>query len=161
NVVAEDADYNFNVEIQSESGSILDPLSSRIHVLGKTGWSAAGQTTVTVLKGEQYAYGYIEGIPSHLLSISQNHFELLVNVTAAALDESDSTQQLTIKIRKPPIILIHGYNTSGDWGPNFLQEVYKTHPEKFVKTERYGVAQTAGGGVDVDASTYLSLSALA
>ena len=74
-------------------------------------------------------------------------------------------------VRKPPIFLVHGYASSGDWDPTYVRVLGTTHPanyiandpDNFVNTIHYGQDVVPGYAVNVTSfpaykNTMLSLA---
>ncbi len=124
---------------------------------GGGGWNSGGK--VTTGSGATDAYFYLEGLrPDGLGLVDKLDVNLLarISIDTTSGGEGNESADKRFAIRKPPIVLIHGYNTTGEWGSPFLSELYKTHPEEFVRTIQYGVI-----GKDTDGNTWASLPTLA
>jgi pimeloyl-ACP methyl ester carboxylesterase len=77
----------------------------------------------------------------------------------------DTVSQITLRLRKPPVVLIHGYNTPGDWGSAFILELSRSRPLPvddfhWVRVAKYGVGQTAGAYVSQMINTLYPLADL-
>ncbi|MHA3770406.1 DUF7453 family protein [Verrucomicrobiota bacterium sgz303538] len=102
-------------------------LSQRVHMLSDANWIQSSTATVPA-SGEYYAY--IEGIDPTELTFSAGSTELTVTVN---LSSGGTTLSNTFKIRKPPIILVHGYNADlTTWSSAFLEELKAARGEDFV-----------------------------
>ncbi len=75
--------------------------------------------------------------PDDLQLLPGTH-ELTLRLTFRRPDTDAFTTGKTILLRRPPIALVHGYNTAGDWGAGFNNRLAASRGYDFVKTIRYG-----------------------
>lgn len=111
---------------------------------------ATGQTT-----GE--SYGYLSAIPAESLVLDAGSKEVVCQLSAQG--PVGPPIRTTFYLRKPPIALVHGYNTTGEWGAGFKNQLLPggaTDP--FIVQIQYGVT---GGPDATQNNTTLALSALA
>lgn len=130
-------------------GSLASPHPA-LMVLGPGGWAAGSDVPLDPITGVGYAF--IQGIPAE--AIDTTH-EVSAQLTAMLGPTTTST---TVRFRKPPIILVHGYNTAGTWGSDFKDILRQYRPDDFVRDDIvYGVDQNG----NYDANTYGTLANLA
>lgn len=150
-----------SVSVDSNTGSLAGSITSHLFVL-KQGVSSLGETTIDLgLDFNKYlGFAYINGIRSEDIILSPGATELSAEFTVTLVNLSGTpigdVVKLPFKIRKPPIVLVHGYNTTGTWGASFKQILSTSRPGGFVRELHYGVF-----GNDTTANTYPALSQLA
>lgn len=91
-------------------------------------------------------YAYLEGIKADDLRLKEGSNEVVVQVTLTPIESPNETVGLkTFFIRKPPVTLVHGYNTNGDWGEAFKRILGRSRPyeenddaNNFVRQVTYG-----------------------
>ena len=121
-----------------------DPIGQRFQVLQNGAWqplTPADSFTLTATNN----VGYLE-----LLPISSDDVRLRganqLSVDLSVVDTGSSSQcgDIQFTICKPPIALLHGYNTSGDWGDEFKSILGASRPyypqapnDNFVVTVKY------------------------
>ena len=115
-----------------------------LYVIGDGGYIQWNQLTIKAHpQGDVTTYFYLSGIDSKDLPTFGNEVNYSVKIT----DDSD-TEPLAIqefKVRRPPIVLVHGFNSEGDdWKSDFKSSLYYTHPEDFVYDLKYGFDPTIG-----------------
>jgi uncharacterized repeat protein (TIGR03803 family) len=95
----------------------------------------------SVPAGASNAFLYVLPIRGEDVSLS-NAQELAVTLTLqdpAAPDLALATN--TFRIRKPPVVLVHGYNSdSNTWSSEFLAQLGTTRPSDFIIPVEYGVS---------------------
>ncbi len=96
-----------------------------------------------------------------------NQFLGGIDITFPANGRRVSTEEFAV--RKPPIFLLHGYNTAGDWGISYRDFARdsrpgdpsaKNDPDSFVRTIKYGVLtlkEMKKNGTVLQPNTTLSL----
>ena len=138
----------FNISTANQLGESAPIL---IATLGKIGWQDGN--SLTVEKGASSAFFYVKPIRCEDVNLLGNP-EI---TTEIVLSEADSSLAITntLHIRKPPIALIHGYNSGPDaWSYNFASMLYNSRPEGFVVSVGYGFpygdgADNTSGRLDV------------
>lgn len=134
-------------------------------------WKTPGNTATFSIDGvNEPLYFYLSGIRSDDLQL-ENSVEVEVEVTITPTNAPGEVfGRQKFLIRKPPVMLIHGYNTKGDWGQGFFSTLAKTRalrPEaetsdNFVIETKYGQVQTGNLRQDYSLeNTVLPLNALA
>lgn len=91
-------------------------------------------------------FAYLEGIPADALALEGGSTELEVEILLRPTNApNEIVGRRTVLLRKPPITLVHGYNTNGAWGERFKQTLGYTRPYdpvnnayNFVRTVTYG-----------------------
>jgi uncharacterized repeat protein (TIGR01451 family) len=118
------------------SGEIAGtPVQDRLSVLKESGWSPDRQLIVS--KDRPVAHAMLAAVAADELPLSDSGGEVLVRINVR--DESDLVLgTIQIAIRRPPIALIHGYNTNGDWGGEFIRELAESRTAPFIRIARYG-----------------------
>lgn len=114
------------------SGSV----NQRLRVLGPSGFSSGTVLTPTGDTG----FAFLSAFRAEDILLDANQTELTVQLTirGPAIDLTNK-----FKIRKPPVVLVHGYATGADtWSSDFLGQLYATRPEDFVIPLQYGVEGT-------------------
>jgi hypothetical protein len=118
-------------------------ISQRLQVLTNGAWLSA--TTVVLSASSPIAYVQIPPVLSDDLL-----FNGLTNGLGVDFSVVDSTSEvqsgdIQFALRKPPIALIHGYNTTGDWGSDFKTILSASRPydpdgglNNFICTVKYG-----------------------
>ena len=65
--------------------------------------------------------------------------EITVTLTLANTANANDVVPKTFRIRRPPIVLVHGYNSSGaTWGSDFLNALAAATPSDFIRPISYG-----------------------
>ena len=116
-------------------------LASRVRVLKDGRWVVTRRATLTAQNPE--AWFQIVPLPADDVHQDPGSVELLYRVViteAAALgDTLDRVGEITVRVRRPPVFFIHGYNTNGDWGDGFMN-LFASRYERglFLQIIRYG-----------------------
>ncbi len=109
-------------------------------------------------EGLTTAYAYIPAIRSEDLTLGASK-ELSVTMHITKLGDSSVSGGVTFKIRKPPLILVHGYaSSSATWSEPFLETLRQTRPDEFVHAIDYGIGALNPPGFN---ATYDALGPLA
>jgi len=151
------------VEI-SYGGTISgDAIEDRMLYLDNGTWSTSPLFTFTEIENRHFAYLEPIGSDEVQFDPGSNEIEVKVQILNKATSISIGTKRFYI--RKPPVALIHGYNTDGTWGEDFKDELAISRPlgiggEDFVRTIRYG-QEPAGAAVNTQEATTLSFAVLA
>ena len=125
----------FDLDLSVVSGGSITSgnLNQRLRVLGTSAFSAGTILTPTA----DTAFAFLSGIRTEDVSLNAGSKELTVQLTVRG-PSLDLTN--TFKIRKPPIVLVHGYNTKADtWSDGFLNVLKAVRPDDFVIPIQYGV----------------------
>jgi pimeloyl-ACP methyl ester carboxylesterase len=107
-------------------------------------------------RGITNTYAYLEGIPVDSLESLRLNSSIAVGlkVQNSTIPESKASFQIV----KPPIVLVHGYNSDRNtWSDEFLEELRKHRLPGFVRPIQYGVSPSG----DLIANTTLPLKDLA
>ncbi len=130
-------------------GSLAGPdLSSRLRVLNSGAWSDDLHAALDAASPQAWAYVTPIGSDELQLDSPPDLFVRLEVVT----DDADAVVlgSKTIRIRRPPIALIHGYNTLGDWGEGVLAILRGSRggfydvDHSFVQVCKYGLRASDG-----------------
>ena len=97
-------------------------------------------------------YAYLEAIASDALQFSNGSVEIEVEIRLYAVNAPDQVVgRRTLLLRKPPVTLVHGYNTDGGWGPDFKRIIGQSRAwdedndaDNFVRTVTYGQHKPVG-----------------
>lgn len=145
-----------SIDFAGTVGVRAEAIQSRLRILDSDGeWTPAGTSSTLVFPpGEKHTYAYVEGISSDELVGSA---DAVVKVTAREGDVvSDST---SFVVRRPPVVLVHGFNSSNDaWTPAFKDILDAARPD-FVFPVEYGVRRYSSKKVDTFQNTYLPFEA--
>jgi pimeloyl-ACP methyl ester carboxylesterase len=144
----------FQITTTITGGSIAGGLLQHLRVLqysNSVGTFVTG-TTAVLSPAHPKGFGYISGINSEALQFETPNYQLTVNLTVQQSDNPSNNKQLTFKIRRPPIVLVHGFNSdNGAWfndaptltQPNdFVETLLETIPRDFIVPIEYGVDRT-------------------
>ncbi len=148
-------------------GSIVGGLTARLGGLQNGNWtylSGPGNGEVKmILTGvstgdpDRHGFAYLNAIPAESVVLAAGSQEVNCQVLVEELDASGATvssKTVPFKIRKPPIVLVHGYNAnSSAWSSAFLAEFNASRPADFVKKIEYGVTVAANGWVSNSLNT--------
>lgn len=126
-----------NIKGGSIGGS---PLKERLFLLEGTEFKKAiNDTGIAFEEDQEDTFFYLEGIQADEILLDPGCDELVVHVNIWGKDSVEIIQNFEFRIRKPPVVLVHGYNTLGDWGEPFRRELIKDRPREFVRPISYGV----------------------
>ncbi|MBK8467290.1 MAG: hypothetical protein IPL32_15845 [Chloracidobacterium sp.] len=142
------------VEIEVMGGGTIDGdvLEDRMRYLGLNGWDTVPQFTFT--KSENKHFAYLGPIGSDELQFDSGENEIEVKLSLRSQGTSEELGSKTFYIRKPPIALVHGYNTDGTWGDAFAGVLATSRPrfedgeEDFIRTIRYGQEPASAGDTE-------------
>ena len=124
------------------------PIEQRIQVLKDGDWQPASDVVLTA--DAPVAYVQVAPIDSDDLQFSGMPPELYVDFVVQ--DNSGVyAGDATFKLRKPPIALVHGYASPGNWGEDFKNILGASrpywgegNPDNFVITVKYGQDEDSG-----------------
>jgi hypothetical protein len=135
-------------------GTVVGGLGSHLRVLQAGAFVAAGSdgtVTLTIpahISPTADAFAYVSGIRAEDLILSAGEQQLCCSLSAQPIDGSGSPLgggiTLPFKIAKPPIVLIHGFNSDGRWGEDFKHALYATRRTDFVYELHYGIDPFTG-----------------
>ena len=108
-------------------------LQSRLRILKEGAWVASDTATMT--QADPTVYAYIAPILSDEIELGSGR-ELRALFSVRVEDSDALVEELEFKIGKPPVMLIHGYNTDGQWGADFRGILERSRP--VVHTIAYG-----------------------
>lgn len=136
----EDLEVILTLDVESGGTLLGDDIQDRLRVLENGSWVSGD--TVSLNVENPVGYAYLTPIQADdLFFTSTGLAELGVTVMASIPESGDEIGDLEFYLRKPPIILIHGYNTAGNWGSDFENALHVSRPRdkvSFVQTGRYG-----------------------
>jgi hypothetical protein len=120
------------------------PITQRFQVLQNGVWQAATpSTTVTLTSTANLAYFELLPINSDDLLFNGQTNQLGLDFSVVDTNGAQAGD-LQFFIRKPPIALVHGYNTPGNWGLDFQTILGSSRPlngdpaDNFIVTVKYG-----------------------
>ncbi len=117
---------------------------------------------MVVSQSHASGFAYISGIKSEDVQFTPGSKELAITLSATQDGNPTPTATVSFRIRKPPIVLVHGYNSdSGAWYENnsltvpnaFLSALQTSFPPDFILPVEYGVDRN---GNKPDDSTNIS-----
>jgi len=120
-------------------------LNQRFQYLQNGAWQPLTPSTSIVLS-QTNNVGYVQLLPIASDDLLFGGLTNELGVDFSVVDSSNAVQcgDLQFAIRKPPIALIHGYNTTGDWGADFKNILGASRPftedvnNNFIVTVKYG-----------------------
>lgn len=105
----------------------------------------ATNSTFTLFPTNTTAYLWVAPLASDNVQLESGAQQLQATLQILDTNTAASAGEVSFAICKPPIFLLHGYNTTGDWGQDFQNILATTRPmttpgdpNNFVVTVRYG-----------------------
>lgn len=137
-------ELQYRVEAEIVSGGTLDgvPIGDRLLALNSGNWTTDRDLSFTAAANTRYAY--LSPVGSDQLHFDSGTNELKVKIKFTNLATQLVAGEKVFYIRKPPIALIHGYNTDGEWGDIFQGVLSTSRPRTllgqpdFIRTIKYG-----------------------
>jgi hypothetical protein len=134
-------------EIQAQTTGIAaiqgNTIGQRLMVLQDGQWQ--NSSSVVLSASSPNAFLELPPIVSEDLAFFGFANELEVEISLIDTNSQVDSGDANFGVRKPPIALIHGYNTTGDWGTDFktilgASRPWETEmmPNNFICTVRYG-----------------------
>lgn len=118
-------------------------LATKLWVFDGTGFRQT--TAFPVSPTTPRAYAYLEGLDSELM-FDPGAIEVMVNVKLTG--QSGDIYENLFRIRRPPIVLVHGYwADKATWSPAFREELERIRPKDFVLPLDYGVKYSGSPGL--------------
>jgi PKD repeat protein len=134
-------------------------LQNRLRILKEGVWTASDTAEMT--RSEPKVYAYLMPIASDEIEPAADRGFLVAELVVLNADSDTDLEELDFGLRKPPIALVHGYNTDGNWGAGALSIFQASRPDDaragpFVHVIRYGqetdksdlVSRLAGASVN-------------
>ncbi|MEQ1859324.1 MAG: choice-of-anchor tandem repeat NxxGxxAF-containing protein [Chthoniobacteraceae bacterium] len=155
----------YRIRVESVSGNHLpSEIEAKLRLFDGSAWVpyAAGQDTVTFSPEDDppVAFAYVEGLDASFIQSPDDGPEVTVELTVEPADGIGVPTTESFKICRPPVVLVHGYNTTGGWGANFTGALEVDRPPGFVTVIQYGVTTILGVQFATQ-NTYGSLSTCA
>ena len=154
----------FRVDLKIDGGGTIDgvSLTNRLKLLLNGSWVANHQFELK--PGAPFVFAMLTPVEADELMLSGDN-ELTIGVTVVDVVSGEEVSQITLRLRKPPVVLIHGYNTPGDWEDAFILELSRSRPLpvddfRWVRVAKYGVSQTSGAYVSQMINTLYPLDEL-
>lgn len=124
------------------SGQITGaPIEDRLELFRDGEWVSGGEALIS--KTNPVAHAALKPFKSDEIKFADRQVEVTLQI-----DVQDNTGltlgRIQILIRRPPIALIHGYNTDGAWGEDFLRELRTARGTSIIQVARYGQDETGG-----------------
>ncbi|MBP6004816.1 MAG: carboxypeptidase regulatory-like domain-containing protein [Pyrinomonadaceae bacterium] len=137
-------ELQYRVEAEIVNGGTLDgvPIGERLLALNSGSWTTDRDLSFTAAANTRYAY--LSPVGSDQLHFDSGANELKVRLKFTNLATQLVAGEKVFYIRKPPIALIHGYNTDGEWGDIFQGVLSTSRPRTllgqpdFIRTIKYG-----------------------
>jgi uncharacterized delta-60 repeat protein len=154
-----DARYRISGSVLS-GGSLLGGVTLRLGGLQSGSWTyltGPGNGEVQLRTTSVGGFAFLNGIPNESVSFSSGSTELKCKLLVEELDSNGNTTGRTrskeFGIRKPPVVLVHGYNSDKTaWGSQFLDQIHTSRPPEFVKRINYGVSPSGDKSVNTKES---------
>lgn len=137
--------YAFDVQSSfAGSGALAgNSLNDRLQALYNGVW--APSTGVVLSASSPIAYLQLPPVLSDDVLVSAVGPEVQCLFDVVDKSTHDDAGQVHFAVRKPPVALIHGYNTAGDWGADFKSVIgfsrplgLEDSPNNFIRTVKYG-----------------------
>jgi ELWxxDGT repeat protein len=138
----------FQISATVNGGSITGGLSQHFRVLQQPAGQPASFVTgsnVTLSASHPTGFAYISGIKSEDVQVDSPNQQLTVTLSATQGGSSAPSGTVQFKIRKPPVVLVHGFNSDNStWGNDFLVPLQASVPADFILPVEYGVDRSNG-----------------
>lgn len=146
--------YPNGVTVRAEASMAIGDISgesidARLEVLQDGEWRADG--TLTLDKETPFGHFALRAILSDELKIPAGQVEVVIRIDLKD-DTGLALGRIRVPVRRPPIALIHGYNTKGDWGADFVKDLTASRDVTFVRTARYGMTEITSSTTGHDAA---------
>lgn len=159
--------YRFTPRVVS--GGTISPLIVNVLKEGAWSWFDQNGELKTPVAGlfptdsNRHAFAFVHPIPAEAVTFDPGKKEVICEIVAQQLTADGqpvgSPDTVRFKVRKPHVVLVHGYNAnSGTWGDEFLNELEQ---ERFIYKLDYGVTTGLFGGKYNSINTNGSLYQLA
>jgi pimeloyl-ACP methyl ester carboxylesterase len=133
---------NYTIGIAGDAPCTNGSLASHLWVLQNGKWANSTNLTVSAAGGSAQgtAFAYLQGFNWSDFQGPPKGNEVTLNLTVAPAGTADQTPTVTFKVRPPPVILVHGYNSdSNTWSGPFLSTLQANEPSGFILPVQYGV----------------------
>jgi hypothetical protein len=137
----------FRLEVEVNEGGEIDgvELTDRLKLLKSGSWVADNEFELSPSAPAVFAMFSPVAADELLLSSRK---DLIIGLNVVDIVSGEIVSEATLRLRKPPVALIHGYNTAGDWGDAFILELSRSRPISgdypWVHTAKYGTNLTTG-----------------
>ena len=136
----EGLDFAFQASVLTGGSLSTNSINQHLQLLKNGAWQSA--TNVVLSAASPNAYVQVTPISSDDVWLSGlNTVGLYVQFTIRGITDGIQAGDVKFTVPKPPILLIHGYNTTGDWGDDFKAILGAQRPFGFVRTVKYGQDQ--------------------
>jgi hypothetical protein len=136
----------FRLDVEIKGGGEVDgvELPDRLKLLKSGSWVADNQFELS--PSAPAAFAQFTPIKADELLLSSGG-ELTIGLSVVDIVSEEIVSEVNLRLRKPPVVLIHGYNTPGDWGDGFILQLGKSRPlndDRWVRTAKYGIGEASG-----------------
>lgn len=139
----------FRLDLGIESGGSLEgrALGDGLRLLRNGVWAATDRFRLTANAPTTFAT--LPPVAADALKLAAAR-ELVLTAVVTDVATERTVAQFKFRLRKPPVVLIHGYNTNGeDWEDPFLLELSRSRPlsrdePAWVRVARYGQDREPG-----------------
>ena len=152
----------FRLDVEIKSGGEVDgvELPDRLKLLKSGSWVADDQFELSPAAPVMFATFAPVAADELLLASGK---EVVIGLSVVDVVSGDIVSEGSLRLRKPPVVLIHGYNTPGDWGDGFILQLGKSRPlndDRWVLTAKYGIGEGSGAYVAQMVNTLYRLEEL-
>ncbi len=152
----------FRVDVEIKNGGTIEgvALPDRFKLLKNGNWTPTNEFVLSPSAPAMFATFTPIAADELLLSSGK---ELVIGLSVVDIVSGDIVSEASLRLRKPPVVLIHGYNTPGDWGDGFILQIGKSRPlndDRWVLTAKYGIGEVSGAYVAQMVNTLYRLEEL-
>lgn len=153
----------FRLEVEVNEGGEIDgvELTDRLKLLKSGSWVADNEFELS--PSAPAVFAMLSPVAADELLLSSRK-DLVIGLNVVDIVSGEIVSEATLRLRKPPVVLIHGYNTPGDWGDAFILELSRSRPTSgdypWVRVAKYGTDQTSGAYVSQMVNTLYTLDDL-
>jgi hypothetical protein len=136
----------FRLDVEIKGGGEVDgvALPDRLKLLKSGSWVADNE--FELLPSAPAVFAQFTPIEADELLLSSGG-ELTIGLSVVDIVSGGIVSEVNLRLRKPPVVLIHGYNTPGDWGDGFILQLGRSRPlndDRWVRTAKYGIGEASG-----------------
>lgn len=145
------------LKLSLKGGTISGGVETHFKQLKQSSW--VNDRNMTYTNQQVFTYGefpfYLEAIKPEEIKFDPGVNELTLTMVATTNMTNDVSLPFNLKIRKPPLVLVHGYNSDSNfWSTNFIAILTNNRvPADFVIPVNYGVG-VGKEGPDPAENTY-------
>jgi hypothetical protein len=130
--------YDVTFDPPTGGDFIFYTILSHLRVLQNGVFTPASNFT---FDGSSPVYAMISGINAEDFLLNSGSTEMSITVHVTNHTNPSVTRAVTFRIRKPPIVLVHGFNVTDptiSWTPDYRQALAYTRPPEFIQAIHYG-----------------------